>query len=1028
MSSKPDFTTSASENHVKNIPAELRTLNQWVCWHYETRNGKPTKPPISPRSNGKLLYAKTDDPTTWSDFDTANASVTRLGLQGVGLSLSATDGLTGLDLDHVIDPETGELNPLAHEVLTRFAGSYAEISPSGNGLRIWCYGKPGRSGKCAGKVKWLEVYSHPSNRYLTVTGNHWSGSATAVTEQQDALNWLHGRFMQASTERRPGSTSKPLPPSVDAALDLDDAALLTKARKASDGAAFDALWSGDTSAYGGDHSAADLALLNKLAFWTANDAGRMDRLFRQSGLMRPKWDSRRGETTYGEMSVSKAVESCREVFDSRKLGTASEAPKPARDEVSDGNVIIRGSFVTGWQAELMRRANSDQLLKNHFNAVMIVQNAYPGLVGYNEFRQRIEARIPSPWRKDSGPWTDRDTGELAFHLAKSFTSFGIDMLCEAIATVANRHPYNPAQERLRALAGQWDGKGRLLTWLVDYLGAAHNARNERYLQEIGSAWLKGVAARVLKPGCKRDDVLVLRGLQGYLKSTAAKLIADCIHPDAFTDSLGNLDSKDARSSIRGIIIAELGELAALNKSDVESIKSFVAACVDHFRPAYGRMDQDFPRTVSFIGTTNDPTFLKDPTGNRRWWPVTIPEPINIPRFNEALPQLLGEAARRVLEGEKWFVDDPVAMAQANEVRAAHFVDDVWTEAVLRAADLLLSPGCTLDGANTQFVTIPAILGAMGVRIEQQTVPNQTRIGGILRVAGWRDKKRRIGERKDNRTVWAWYPPLVPPISPVPPVVPPIDARQTAAVTPVTPGSPYFEHLVKMEEKNSGSDSGSSDSGSDFTPPILPFVENRWNRGNQGEPLDKQGTRQGEPVGGTRQEGEPLPPVDTLNPAVKEATAQYQTEMDVLAAWFADCCVVKKHCETKAADLYAAYTRWCEQSGEYPEKQRRFGMRLTERGFQRFRSTGGDHFWRGIGLRLSSTEDTQDTQKRQFSASNDFDVSYSKNCREWVTSVTSVTTEKPDDNPPVDTLDTAAPDIARDSAGAVTHCKNCGGKP
>lgn len=507
-----------------------------------------------------------------------------------------------------------------------------------------------------------------------------------------------------------------------------------------------------------------------------------------------------------------------------------------------------------WYAALMRKADTEQLLKNHFNAVMIVENAYPGLVGYNEFRQQIEARIASPWRKEPGQWTERDTGELAFHLAKEFTSFTLDALAAAVMTVAYRHPFNPAQDRLRALAEQWDGIPRLDTWLIVYWGAAHNASNERYLQEIGGAWMKGTAARVLFPGCKRDDVLVTRGEQGIGKSTAAQRIAEAILPDSFTDSLGNLDSKDSKAAIRGIIIAELGELSVLNKSDLESIKAFVATRSDHFREAYGRGERDYPRTVSFIGTTNHSTFLKDPTGNRRFWPVTLPGPINIDRFTEALPQLLGEAARRVMNGERWFVSDREALAQAHEVRTAHFVDDVWTEAVLQAADLLLSPGCTLDGANPDYVTVAAILGAMGVRIEQQTVPNQTRVGGVLRVAGWRDKKKRIGDWKTNKTVWAWYPPTVPPESCYPLPVPPVSARQIAAVPPVTPCSPYFEDLVKMGEMES-SDSSDSELS---TPPFSPFVRNRMEQGEQGEQSGKQRANPVTPYGGTEKQGEQSP--------------------------------------------------------------------------------------------------------------------------------------------------------------------------
>jgi len=168
------------------------------------------------------------------------------------------------------------------------------------------------------------VYSHPSSRYLTVTGNHWTGSATAVTEQQAALDWLHARFMD-STGSEKQANNKP----VDAKarpLNLDDAALLDKARNAKNGAEFAALWSGDTSGHGGDDSAADLALCSLLAFWTGNDADRIDRLFRQSGLMRPKWDSKRGEAgTYGQMTIEKAIAGCRDTYSGR-TGVRAEQP------------------------------------------------------------------------------------------------------------------------------------------------------------------------------------------------------------------------------------------------------------------------------------------------------------------------------------------------------------------------------------------------------------------------------------------------------------------------------------------------------------------------------------------------------------------------------------------------------------------------------------------------------------------------------------------------------------------------------
>ena len=306
-----------------NTPSELIALPQWVCWRYETRGGKTTKAPIDAKSNGRLTYAKSNDPATWaSHAEAIKACERHPELAGIGFCFAPDDGLTGIDLDHVLDPDTGELKPEAAEILERFKDTYIEVSPSGTGLRLFVFGKPARSGKNVGRVKWCEVYSHPSSRYLTVTGNHWTGSATAVTEQQAALDWLHGRFLTAST----GQESVASKPGPSVALTLDDAALLGKARAAKNGAEFAALWSGDTSGHGGDDSAADLALCSLLAFWTGNDADRIDRLFRQSGLFRPKWDSRRGEAgTYGSMTIDKAIASCRDTYSGRG-GVRAEQP------------------------------------------------------------------------------------------------------------------------------------------------------------------------------------------------------------------------------------------------------------------------------------------------------------------------------------------------------------------------------------------------------------------------------------------------------------------------------------------------------------------------------------------------------------------------------------------------------------------------------------------------------------------------------------------------------------------------------
>lgn len=387
--------------------------------------------------------------------------------------------------------------------------------------------------------------------------------------------------------------------------------------------------------------------------------------------------------------------------------------------------------------------------KKTLNTVVKLLSASPwaGVIGFNEFRQCIEKRTATPYQRPAGAWVDSDTAETMLHLERmTGTAFGRDMVDLAVLAVAHRNAFNPAQDRLRALAGQWDGQTRLDTWLVDFLNAAVSDGNREYLAEIGEKWLKGVAARILIPGCKRDDVLVIRSPQGWRKSTAAQAISDAILPEAFTDSidLGNLP--EAKIQIRGIIIAELGELAGLAKAEVESIKAFVSAKSDHFREKFGRYAQDFNRTVSFIGSTNDQTFLKDPTGNRRWWPVTLAAPVDIPRLQAALPQLIGEAAQRVMDGEAWHVTAEKALEQAERVREAHYEEDVWTDAALAIVDSLES--------NGDPVTIPAILDALNIPRMQQSPFAKQRVAGILKVSGYEEARKWL-DRKAGRRLRFW---------------------------------------------------------------------------------------------------------------------------------------------------------------------------------------------------------------------------------------------------------------------------------
>jgi putative DNA primase/helicase len=272
------------------LPEELRRTPRWVIYRHEWRAGRWTKVPYDALRPGRR--AAVNDPATWTSFDIALAAF-QAG-HGDGLGIVIADRLVGVDFDHVRDPITGALNADAASMV-RTLDSYTEVSPSETGIHVLGWGTlpPGR--RRQGQV---EMYDR--GRFFTVTGQHLPGTSTSIEERTVALAALHAQCFPASA-----SPARSAMRSASVVVG-DDATLLARAHAARNGAKFAALWRADATGYPSP-SEADLALCAMLAFWTAGDAARIDRLFRASGLMRPKWDEVRGAHTYGAATIACAV-------------------------------------------------------------------------------------------------------------------------------------------------------------------------------------------------------------------------------------------------------------------------------------------------------------------------------------------------------------------------------------------------------------------------------------------------------------------------------------------------------------------------------------------------------------------------------------------------------------------------------------------------------------------------------------------------------------------------------------------------
>ena len=289
--------TDIYETIKNNTPNDLTSLSQWVAWSgTEGRNGKTVKIPINPKS-GKP--AKTNDPDTWASFEEALSYSRQNHLPGVGFVFTDADEFVGIDIDHCIDPDTGVINNEAMNIVDRM-DSYAEISPSGRGLHIFVRGALPEGPRRNGKV---EMYD--CKRFFTVTGDIFAGSPCEVKDRQDELLDLYTDLFVPTPAKGQNRENN---------LEIDD--LLIQAAKINgNGDKFSRLWNGDYRGYA-SQSEADLALCRLLAFYTNCDAGEIDRLFRESGLYRPKWDQPHfaGGKTYGKATVEKAVSSADERY------------------------------------------------------------------------------------------------------------------------------------------------------------------------------------------------------------------------------------------------------------------------------------------------------------------------------------------------------------------------------------------------------------------------------------------------------------------------------------------------------------------------------------------------------------------------------------------------------------------------------------------------------------------------------------------------------------------------------------------
>lgn len=358
---------------------------------------------------------------------------------------------------------------------------------------------------------------------------------------------------------------------------------------------------------------------------------------------------------------------------------------------------------------------------------------------FDELTQSASCDIPLPCGGPAGHLTDEHDGLLCAYLEKFHVLVSPNRLQELILLMAMRNRRHPVQEYLKSQS--WDGTPRLDDVLIRLAGADDTP----FARLVFAKTLIGACARAFRPGCKVDTALVLEGEQGATKSAFLRALMP--KAEWFAEGLGaQIGQKDAVEGLIGKMMIELPELSALKSSAIDTVKEFMTKQTDRIRLPYARRSRDFPRACIFVGTVNpdaDGTYLRDDTGNRRFWPISVKK-CDIEGLTAELGQLWAEAYVRYLEGEPHWLDE-AGEQLAKAEQAARLQPNPWRNTVLDYID---------NHKHRKSFTVGEVFdSAQGRKPTARDVIDQKKIAAVFKSLGWIQKDREDGRR-------AWHAPTL----------------------------------------------------------------------------------------------------------------------------------------------------------------------------------------------------------------------------------------------------------------------------
>ena len=710
------------------IPESLAVLGQWLVWRFESKPGdkKPRKVPYYVSGARRTGEQGSDaDRACLVDLASARLAVERGNGRwtGVGFAFLPGDGLIGVDLDGMLDEASGLMNERGAGIVAA-CGSYTEWSPSGRGVHIICAGE---SETFKSNEVGVEVFA--GRQFFTFTGRRYPGTPAGVNAMPEkTLARLRATVDSGKKRAADGKPATAPAPElagrakVESALAFvspecgyDDWIDIGMAIHAELGeGAFDVFdaWSAKSAKYPGSAQVAQ--------HWRSFKAGGITgatifRLAMDAGWRPPKPVRAAGTSP------------------SAKHSATTQPAQPAGG--GSAGAVSLDAPLAGWREQLVMGKDAPKDCRENVVYVLRDHPEWRGALGIDTFAKKIIARKPTPLGHQPGDeWTPDDETTLGLWLTEQagFSVRSLETISHGVRHVALVHQVHPVRDYFNSL--EWDGVQRVDSWVVKYM----SCEDVPYSRMVGMFFLLNMVRRIFEPGCVMRSVPVFEGAQNKGKSRALWTLTN----PWYSDTMMRIGDKDSYQALQGVMCYEVSEMDSFTRSEASAVKAFISSTEDNFRAPYERAPTKHKRQTSFAATTNAAEYLKDWTGNTRFWPLAIGNRIDLDGLAEVRDQLWAETVVLYRAGERAYPTPEQERTIFKAEQDKRVIVHPWN-------DIVAEYCAGLTGAVTTREVMRDALKIDLSRINPQGGEAQ-RVGQILHGLGYSKHRLSTGMRE-----WVW---------------------------------------------------------------------------------------------------------------------------------------------------------------------------------------------------------------------------------------------------------------------------------